>query len=291
MSSPKEEKNKRKGFLTSVVIHTLLLALLIIPMLTYPDPPPGQEGILVNLGADFGQGEENAPEPSSDTDTPVEEVESEPVEVEDDPTPPVEETKPEKKPEKQPEKEVVKTEDPNAIALKKKKEEEAAKKAEEDARKKAEEEARRKAEEERKRQEEYEKTKNKFSGLYGGKDGEGKGDTGQAGNQGDKDGDPDASKLEGVSTGAGQVGGGLSDRGVLASPRVTDNSQKTGVVVLKVCVDSNGGVVSAEYTQAGSTTTDSGLRNLAIANAKRWKFSKSSLDKQCGTIRYEFKVQ
>jgi len=29
----------------------------------------------------------------------------------------------------------------------------------------------------------------------------------------------------------------------------------------------------------------------AIANAKRWRFSKGSIDKQCGTITYNFKVQ
>ena len=118
-----------------------------------------------------------------------------------------------------------------------------------------------------------------------------KGKTGTSGNQGDPGGDPNSNVLEGISTGSGKVGGGLGSRGVLASPKVTDNSQKTGRVVVKVCVDSTGKVISAKFTQGGSTTTDSRLRAVAEKNALRWKFSKGTMDKQCGTITYDFKVQ
>ncbi len=288
-----EREDKRKAFIITSILYTILLILLILPLLTYPDPPPGQEGILVNLGMDFGQGDENAPEEITET-TPEDntEIETEPIEE----TQPVEETpveEPQSQPTDVPEKEVVETTDPQAEAIKKREEEKKRQQQLEAERKrKAQEEAERKRreEEERKRRE-AERKKQQASGAFGGGSGPGKGNTGQSGNQGDPHGDPNASNLEGVSVGQGQVGGGLGSRGVLASPRVTDNSQEQGTVVVKVCVDANGKVISAEYTQAGSTTNSANLRRLAIANAKKWKFSKSHIDKQCGTIRYVFKLQ
>lgn len=283
-----EQENKRKGFITSTITHTVLILLLLLPLLRFPNPPPGQEGILVNLGADFGQGEENAPEESVE----AEEVQPQPTEPEVTP-PPAE-------PEPTPEPEIIRTEDPEAVALKKRQEAEKKKREQEEADRIKQERAeadriKREQEAERKRQEEEarkaQEARDRFSGAFGGGEGDGKGNTGQQGNQGSNTGDPNASNLSGVSTGQGQVGGGLGSRGVLTSPKVTDNSQKTGVVVLRVCVDSRGNVVEATPTQAGSTTSDQQLRNIAVTNAKKWKFSSSDMDRQCGTIRYEFKVQ
>lgn len=296
-----EEKNKKKGMLISILLHILLVLLIILPILTYPDPPPGQEGILVNLGLpDVGQGSDNAaPAETVESEVP-EKADSEPEAAEPAPAEPT----PEKvvTPEPQVEKEVIKTEDPEAIALKKRLEEkkreqeelerkrreaELQRQREEEARKKAEAEARRKAEEERKRKEA--ELKNKIGGLFG--DGEGKGETGKPGNQGDPGGDPNSKILEGVSTGSGVVGGGLGNRGVAGRPKVSNPTQRTGRVVIEVCVDSNGNVISANYTQRGSTTTDSQLQSVAIENAKKWRFTESSISKQCGTITYDFKVK
>ena len=134
----------------------------------------------------------------------------------------------------------------------------------------------------------YEKAKKQFGDAFGGS---GKGKTDKPGNQGDPGGDPDASKLEGISTGSGMVGGGLSNRGVLSEPVIRDNSQKTGRVVVKVCVDRSGGVISATYTQKGSTTTDSHLKSIAITSAEKFRFTSSSIDKQCGTITIDFQVK
>lgn len=294
-----EKKNSNRGKVISVAVHIGLILLALLPLLHYPDPPPGQEGILVNLGLpDVGQGDDNAgptapAEPEVSEDTP---------EVEDsqpEPEPEVSEPEP-----VAPEREVVETENPEEIALKRKREEErkkqeeadrqkreedAKRKAEAEAKRKAEEEAQRKAEAEARRQAEADKLKNDIGGLFG--DGGGKGNTGTAGNQGDPNGDPNAANLEGISTGSGRVGGGLGSRGVLKSPTVSENSQKAGTVVVSVCVDSNGKVTSAEYTQRGSTTGDSQLVSAAIRNAKNWQFSQGSVDKQCGTISYNFKVR
>jgi TonB family protein len=87
------------------------------------------------------------------------------------------------------------------------------------------------------------------------------------------------------------VGGGLGSRGVKYEPKITDNSQKTGKVVVDVCVDKTGKVVSANYTQRGSTTTDSDLRALAERSAMKFIFTESAIEKQCGTITVDFKVR
>lgn len=293
--SRQEEKNKKSGMTISIVVHITLLLMALLPLLTYPDPPPGQEGILVNLGLpDQGQGDENMQQGDP--------APSEEVPAEEEPQP--EEVVPEKveasKPEPVKEKEVIRTEDPEAIALKRKQEQER-KEREETDRKAREEEARKKAaEDERKRQQaaeearkkaEADKLKGDIGSAFGGGKGKGKGNTGTSGNQGDPGGDPNASNLEGVSTGSGNVGGGLQSRGRLSSPSVSENSQKQGTVVVEVCVNSDGDVTSARYTQKGSTTADGQLVKAAVDNAKRWKFTKGSVDQQCGTITYSFKVQ
>ncbi len=315
--------DKRKGWITSFAVHAVLLLLALLPFMKFQVPPPGQQGVLVSFGVpnmgsgddrpDTQQEEEVIPEPPSE-EAVEEETEEEQVEEVEEPVqepqePVVEESQPE---ESEPETstdvpdEVVTQDDPDVIAMKKKKAEEEAKKkleeeqrkqqleeerqkaeAEAEAKRKAEAEAKRKAEAEAKKKAEYEKAKKQFGDSFGG----GKGETDKPGNQGDPGGDPDASRLEGISTGSGVVGGGLGNRGVVFEPKITDNSQKTGRVVVKVCVDRTGQVISADYTQRGSTTADSQLRDIAIRNAKRFKFSKSSIDKQCGTITIDFKVR
>ncbi len=300
MEETRNEKNRRKSWITSLTVHAVLLLLALIPLMNYEVPPPGQQGVLVSFGApDMGSGddrpdtqqeEEVTPEPPSESEE-EEEVLDEPVVVE---------TIPEATPPPQPEtaKDVVTKEEPDLVAIQKKKAEEEARKREEDserqkrveeAKKKAEAEAeaKRKADEEAKKKAEYEAAKKQFGDSFGG----GKGKTDKPGNQGDPNGDPDAKKLEGISTGSGMVGGGLGDRGVVYEPKISDNSQKTGTVVVRVCVDRNGEVVSADYTQKGSTTADSELRQIAINSSKKFKFSKSSVEKQCGTITIDFKVR
>ncbi|MBX2816090.1 MAG: hypothetical protein KTR24_08835 [Saprospiraceae bacterium] len=298
------KNDRRRGWMTSFAVHALLILLALLPLLTYEDPPPGQQGVLVSFGQpDMGSGDDRPETQQEDpTEEAVEESAPEIEEVEEETEQPPEEAIPEPIEEVQesaetlPE-EVVTTDQPDEVAIQKQKEEEARKQQEElerkrqaeEARKKAEAEAeaKRKAEAEAKRKAEYEAAKKQFGDVFG----EGKGKNDEAGNQGDPDGDPDASKLEGVSTGSGMVGGGLGGRGVVFVPKIKDDSQKTGIVVVSVCVDQNGNVSSAKYTQKGSTTADSELRNIAISNAKKFRFSKSSTDKQCGTITIDFRVR
>lgn len=271
--------NERKGRNITVAVHAVLIILSLMPLLTYPDPPPGEAGIVVNLGIpDVGQGEENAG-PSA------------PSEVEPEPTPTVEPEPTPSRPEPTPQKPVVTTEDPAAVALRKQQQEHERRQREEQARQRAaEEEARRKAAaEEARRNAEAANTRNQIGGLFGG--GSGKGNTGTAGNQGDPNGDPNSGNLEGISKGSGRVGGGLGNRGVVRSPSINDSFQKTGTVVVEVCVNSSGEVTRADLKLSGTTTQDAQLVNAAKQNARQWKFSAGSVDNQCGTITYNFRVQ
>ena len=84
---------------------------------------------------------------------------------------------------------------------------------------------------------------------------------------------------------------GFGNRGVTPGPKPSDNSQATGVVVVRVCVDANGKVTSANFTQKGSTTSDSRLRAIAEKNARKFKFDRGPTDKQCGFITYDFRVK
>ena len=269
-----EKRNRTKSRWWSILIHIGLVLLALLPLLTYPVPPPGQKGILVNLGnPDTGQGEKPAPE----TPTEIPESSQEPVEeVENIPVKPVETAPPPEKPQE-------KLTSDSDIILERKKREEERKKEEEEAAKKAEEEnaAREKA----RLDAEAAKTKSDIGGLFGGQ-----GNTGKPGQQGDPEGDPNEERLQGISTGAGVVGGSLGNRGVVTIPKIKDKSQKEGKVVINVCVDKAGKVISADFTQRGSTSTDPTLVKLATENARLWKFMPGDTDRQCGTITYQFKL-
>ena len=124
--------------------------------------------------------------------------------------------------------------------------------------------------------------------------GKGKGETGKPGNQGDPGGDPNADRVTGISTGSGVVEG-LGGRGATTRNTPQDNSSETGTVVVRVCIDKNGNVVEAKFSQKGektsSTVTSGRLVNLAVESAKKWKFSPGEVDKQCGWIIFNFKAK
>lgn len=306
---PFETVNEKKARIAAGIGLLVFILALLYPFMIQPDPPPGQAGILINLGVpDVGQGDENAPPPSV-AEAVDEQEEVEPVEQEEIPEEEVVEKKPEpEKVKETPKKDVVKTEDPAAVALRKKKEREA--KAKQDARDKAEREARLKqakieadkkakadAAEKARKAREAREAKAKAdaealgdllgSGLSG--SGNGKGNTGKPGNEGRSDGDP--SGLGSVGGGSGTVRG-FGDRGFTSPGALTDNSNSVGKVVVEVCVDPSGRVVSARKTLNGTTATDSNLYKKAIDHAKKYKFAPSSTgNNQCGTILYDFKFR
>ncbi len=288
-------KDERRGRIISGIVHAIMLALFILPLMHYPDPPPGQQGVLVSFGMpDMGSGDDMPDTQQDEPVTPIPPSEAAPPAVEK-----ITE-KPKEKPKLKPtEATPIKTQnDPETIRIKqqkavekKKRELEAQRQREVERQQRAEEAARQKAEAEAKakadaKKKKYEESKKQFGGLFGG----GKGDTDSPGNQGDPNGDPNSDIMTGISTGSGTIGGGLENRGG-AGPDIQDQSQEKGKVVIKICVNTSGKVVKAEFTQRGSTTQSSKLIALAKKNALRYTFSASSNENQCGTIAYNFRVQ
>lgn len=287
---------ERRSQILSVIIHLLLLFILALPWMNFPVPPPGQQGIIVQFGEPETGGEEGG-DPDSDTDeisppsdvTPLPEstpdISEQPVKA----TPPSE-TSREKPRMTQKESDVAASKEMDRAKSDAAKvaEERRQKEAEKQARIEAEAEARRKADEEARKKQEYEKAKSRYGDLFG-NPGSPSGD--KPGEAGDPSGKPSGDRLSGLSTGAGRVGDGLGDRGVLHYPRIEDRSQQTGVVVIYICVDTKGNVESARFTQKGSTTTDKHLVDLALKTARQYRFTSSSIQSQCGTITFEFKVK
>lgn len=294
-SSKEEKDNRKKGMIFSLLLHVLILLLALTPFLSKVDIPES-EGILIAFGdPDAGSPDQEAlsvEEPTSSAAAPP--TSSTPASSD------VTDISAKEKEEEAPIKAVDKKTKPKADDAKSKAKDlaDAKKKAEADAKAKADAQAKaeadRKAAETAKAEREAKakadaaaNQKKKYADLLG----KGKGNNNTSGNQGTSAGDPDGKALEGISKGTGRVGGGLSGRGIESAPSFTDNSQKTGKVSLVICVDSNGKVSKADFTQKGSTTSDSYLIDLARKTALKYKFSKSDVDEQCGTVTIDFRVQ
>jgi len=298
-----------RGLTGTILVHALILALLILGGLTFPDPPPEEMGILVNFGIDqTGLG--NA-EPKGDEENqgnPDMEVVQSPPEVsvpEPVSTPAVKETK---TADNTQDVEVVKVkEDPKPSA------EEIRKQQEEIARKKAEAEAERirKAEEERIRQEQIAEQKrleeeqrlrdqqanrlnnlgrNTFGNKGTGETSGSEGVTSGTGNQGSVSGTEGATNYgDGGGLGSG-ITYGLGTRkvpGVLPKPNV-DNCIVTSriEVEVEIQVDQQGNVVSASIKRA--TFDENCIRTVVLQAAKKTKFEtdNSASFKETGWIKY-----
>ncbi len=298
LTEEEREKRSKRFLYISIAVHALILLLLIlVPLFHYTFPPPGKEGVLVSFGQpDIGQGDDT---PDVQDQTPLENFEALQAAQEESPqSDQKEEAKPKAEQDVQAK---LATQDKSSEVQLQQQENEKQKKidlqrlAQQREQQRLEEQRRKEAEIERQRKEaearqkaEFEKKKKQFGDFLSGS---GKGNTKKSGNRGDPTGDPDASILSGISKGSGKVGGGLSNRGVVNEPEIKEKSQKTGRVVLKVCVDRTGKVVKANYTQRGSTTTDTELKRIAVENAYKWRFTPSNITQQCGTITVDFKLK
>jgi len=278
----KEEEDRRRGLIISLVAHALLFLIFFLPLIRV-QPPKEIGGILVSFGdpnAGFDalfaneeeatasvQASENATSPSESVDVSSEDrTEEAPIAAK--------------------EKTVNKKESTSNNTAKNQADVIAKNKLETD-RKAKDAAAKADADKEAKEKATFENKKKKFSDLLGG----GKGSNDNKGNQGNEKGDPNGKALDGISKGSGKVGGGLSGRGVEFEPTFTDNSQKTGKVSLSICVNNDGKVTRADFTQKGSTTSDAYLIDLARKTALKYRFVKSEIENQCGTVTVDFRVQ
>lgn len=94
-------------------------------------------------------------------------------------------------------------------------------------------------------------------------------------------------------TGKGNLGNGISYNlkgfSVSGSPNIKNNTQKTGTIVVEVCVDKLGRIVSTKLGR-GSTTTDNYLYELSenAVRELRIKPVGTTNDTNCGTVTIVF---
>lgn len=133
----------------------------------------------------------------------------------------------------------------------------------------------------------------------------GEGETGKPGDQGIEEGST-LSKNHGKNNGSGDHGDGdgkfgsggngsgynfsLAGRSMRTPPKISDQSQEQGKVVVDITVDKNGNVVTASAPGRGSTTTSTNLVRKAKESAMKTKFSPSAqgVEEQRGTITFVF---
>ncbi len=223
------EENKRKGLITSAIIHAALL-LLFFFLLAWqqPDPPtPGSPGVELNFGLDAaGMGLDNEQPVSENATQPIEEVQEQKVEstsseesavVSSDQ---ISDYKVEDKKDKTPKE--VKTEPVK------------------DVKKTPEEATDRKS------------TATQKTKVTDGRSLMGNGDKNVAGDQGDPNGSLDARALYG-NNGKGDGGDGQGGDGSslnmtgwrwLSPPKINDSSAESGKIVFKITVDEEGNLLS-----------------------------------------------
>lgn len=281
------ETNNTQGFVGTVIVHTLIIAILVLSSFSASLPSSGNEGLLINFGNSedgFGDNEpkinyENAVIISLPTRTKNEKVEEKKILTQDH-------------------------EDAPAIITKKTTPKKEIKKPVIQEKEKTEEIKEVKKEETKPVETEKPREVNKKA-LFPGKKADGgttgEGVTGKEGNQGTLEGSPDSKNRTGGSTGGDGIGEGdgkgisfdLGGRKSLSLPKPDYLKQKQGRVVVEVTVDKQGNVTKAEPGVKGSTTLDDDLLKAAKKAALTAKFdvSPNAPAYQKGTITYIFKLQ
>lgn len=82
----------------------------------------------------------------------------------------------------------------------------------------------------------------------------------------------------------------IMDR-TMNAPKITEDFSTAGKIVLRVCIDNNGDVLKANLIREWSIDYTEELIRIARKNAVKYKFSKSDLLEQCGTMTYKFKLK
>ncbi|WP_324025477.1 energy transducer TonB [Maribacter sp. BPC-D8] len=306
-----DTKHKKKSLtLTTLLLSALLLVLFYIG-LNYMDPPE-ENGISVNFGTmEFGSGKVQPKEKiqSEPLDTPpVEPTIQEVAETVEEPVEEVEEAAAEKE---APAEKLLTQDNEEAIKIDQAKE--AKRKADEaaaDAKRKAEAaENKKKAEaakiakqkkdaEDKARQEQEAKKKaldammgglNKSDGTASGSEG----DDNKAGDKGQPDGDPYATSYYGSpGSGSGTGGYGLNGRSLVNKGQVQQECNESGRVVVKIVVDRNGKVISAEPGVRGTTNNNPCLLEPAKKTAfmHKWNLDSNAPNQQVGFVVVNFKL-
>jgi len=304
-------KLSRRGLIATIIYHTLLVLLLIFAGLTFPDPPPEEEGILVNFGTDdtgFGDFEPMGDDQQvGDPELPVVEESQEIVEEEVEPVQEVAEayTPPDPTPvdntQDLEETQVKEDPKPTAEELERQRQEELERqRLAELERQRLEQERiereRREEEEriERERQQRAEQLNNMGRDAFGrqgvGETEGSEGITEGSGNQGVTNGSPDAERYDtGGGLGDGITVGGMGSRKTrsLPKPNVSgcEVTQKIEVTV-EIQVDREGKVINAIVKNA--SFQDNCIWNTVTEAARNSRFSvdQGANFRQTGWIKY-----
>ncbi len=231
-----KEKNNRVGLIGTIVFHALLLLLFLFVGMTYPDPPPPEEGITINFGnSEDGMG-----------DNPTEELsESESETSEQSTTNTSSSSAAEQQVQTQNTTETVNINASNNTSQST-------------------------TTTQNTTSQNLSEALNAFNSSASSSSNEG--ETGNPGNQGSLEGDPNSNNYTGGGNGNG-VTYSLSGRNLLSMPKIEDNSQEQGKVVVDIVVDKFGKVIKATPGGRGSTTTSPILYKKAVEAALKTKFN------------------
>jgi colicin import membrane protein len=266
-----------KGLVGTILFHAGLLAFVILFGFVTPLPLPEEEGILINFGTDdFGAGEDEpmyteTPEastpPPQEAAIPVESTEE--IISQDFEEAPVVAEKPQEKPRVEEQKEIITPK----------------------------EEAKPVEKEQPPPPEEQPPKVNERALYKGRKDTDATGSEGVTqgeGNQGSPTGSPDSDNYaKGLSSGGGGINFSLEGRNAESLPKPEYNSKESGTIVVRIRVNREGKVTSAEPGYRGTNTMDENLLEAARKAALKARFN-SSADAaytQTGTITYQFVLQ
>ncbi|HDZ41168.1 MAG TPA: hypothetical protein ENH59_05765 [Bacteroidetes bacterium] len=287
---------KKKGIIGTVIFHIILAVILIVTGFQPPEPPPREEGILINFGTDeTGSGLlEPAPSSSQEESSQAEEIPAAPVTESR-----TEETQMTQDFEEAPVVEK-KVEQPDPETEKRRREALEAERTrqqqleEERLRKEAEEAEKRRLEEEQQRRTDImNRTRDALerANARGTDTNANEGIAGGRGNQGVETGVAGAANYgEGSGTGDKGVSFDLSGRQARSLPKPNYDIQSEGIVVVEVTVDRNGNVTQAVAGVKGSTTLEEYFLRVARDAAMAAKFDRKPDAPvfQKGKITYHF---
>jgi hypothetical protein len=125
---------------------------------------------------------------------------------------------------------------------------------------------------------------------------QGQGVAGGKGDQGKINGNPNSDSYTG-NGGSGKSGvsisKGLQGRRITRLPSFEDEFNENAKVAVDIKVDKSGSVLSATFQPRGSTTSDGGMREIALRKARLLKFSANpdGSDMELGTIIFNFRLK
>jgi outer membrane biosynthesis protein TonB len=117
---------------------------------------------------------------------------------------------------------------------------------------------------------------------------------GGRGDQGNPDGNPNSDSYKGNASSGNsgvRIRSGLGGRRFTSLPSFEDDFAENAKVAVNITVDKSGNVTSASINLGGTTTTNAGIKAIALRKARQLKLNAGSEDDQTGTIVFDFKLR